>query len=137
MSTHALARQLKQFGIAPGHTSDGSARGYSRHQFEDAFSRYLPAILDATVKASDTQLRPEGWPASSPNDDASDSSENPATALSRDASDTLTLGSLGSAPLDVVTSDGEMATGKWTPQYAEAESERLRRKFPDLERPTT
>jgi hypothetical protein len=138
LSPHALARQLKQFGIAPGRTRDGSARGYSRHQFEDAFSRYLPAIPYATVKASETELFPDGGrPANHPNHDSSDSSENPAAALSGDVSDTLTLGSLGWASLDAVAPGAEKATEKWTPHYAEAESERLRRKFPDLEGPTT
>lgn len=44
MTTNQLARQLRHFGISPGQlkfAGDHNLRGYERHQFEDAFSRYL------------------------------------------------------------------------------------------------
>jgi hypothetical protein len=47
LTTHALARQLKPFTVAPRHTRDGSARGYAKEQFDDAFSRYLPPLPSA------------------------------------------------------------------------------------------
>ncbi|MDR3415612.1 MAG: DUF3631 domain-containing protein [Nevskia sp.] len=40
-----IAKLLKRYGIAPGtiRTGDGTAKGYKREQFADAFARYLPA----------------------------------------------------------------------------------------------
>jgi Protein of unknown function (DUF3631) len=134
LSTHALAKQFKQFGIAPRHTRDGSARGYSLHQFEDAFSRYLPALLDGTVKASDTAFQPLEKKIG--NHDSSDAAEVPAPSLDTESSDTLTVPTADSGSPDAVRSSRDPDAGRWKPEYAEAESERLRRKFPEFDRPT-
>lgn len=43
-----LARRLREFGITPNQTfrfGDSTAKGYSLHQFTDAFARYLPVSV--------------------------------------------------------------------------------------------
>lgn len=68
ITTHALARLLKAFGIAPvtmrfnRRTKDGEVtskpdKGYAQGQFEDAFARYLAAVdaPDQTVTSSQTE----------------------------------------------------------------------------------
>ncbi len=44
MSPRQLAARLKPFGVQPGSLRDGAktGKGYTREQFADAFSRYLP-----------------------------------------------------------------------------------------------
>lgn len=46
-----LALRLKKFGIKPRQNPAGTARGYYRSDFKDAFSRYLPSEAS---EASDT-----------------------------------------------------------------------------------
>ena len=56
ITKNGLARLLKVFAISPGTvwTAARSAKGYKREQFEDAFSRYLPAAPNGTVRPSGT-----------------------------------------------------------------------------------
>jgi hypothetical protein len=42
MTARELARKLKPYGIRSQTVGDGSARGYKRSQFEDAWERYCP-----------------------------------------------------------------------------------------------
>jgi hypothetical protein len=37
-----LGQRLREYSIKTGHTGDKSERGYYRHQFADAFDRYIP-----------------------------------------------------------------------------------------------
>jgi Protein of unknown function (DUF3631) len=59
MTARALAKLLRPYAIAPH--SDGKARGYSKEQFEDAWTRYLPP---ATVNPSESQSQSEKQPIS-------------------------------------------------------------------------
>lgn len=73
-TTNKLARRLRHFGIAPGHNSDKSMRGYWLGFFHDAFARYirpetsepseLPAELDeckdGSVLTDDSKCPPDG-----------------------------------------------------------------------------
>jgi hypothetical protein len=51
LNAHGLARRLGRFGIGPSRTA--AIRGYSRHDFIDAWSRYL-SIETVTSVISDT-----------------------------------------------------------------------------------
>ncbi|MGH8867920.1 MAG: DUF3631 domain-containing protein [Actinomycetes bacterium] len=42
LTTSGLASRLRPYGIRPRHNSAGSARGYRREDFADAFARYAP-----------------------------------------------------------------------------------------------
>jgi hypothetical protein len=115
LSTHTLARQLKGFGITPGHTRDGSARGYSIDQFEDVFARYLEPTTQESVKASNPASPapvPEGVTA------RPDGLTIPPTTRESDGVD--------------ATAALPPATGDVEDEYADAELERIMRKFPDL-----
>lgn len=86
LTTHKLADRLRHYKIGP--KSNGSARGYRREDFADAFSRYLGAGVSASVKPSKEQVS---------TDDASDTltvqsvrPSTPSGALSSE-NDTLTL----------------------------------------------
>lgn len=54
MTSHQLARQLKEFRITPGsiRVGDLTAKGYYLKKFEDCFRRYLPASSAAAVTPS-------------------------------------------------------------------------------------
>jgi hypothetical protein len=119
LTAHALARQLKQFGIAPRHTRDGLARGYSRGQFDDAFSRYLPSTPDGTVKTSDTE---SAHRAEIPSLEASAQAVIP---LSASASDGLTINAAEAGSPDSRGSSADALPEKWGQAYADAESQRL------------
>jgi hypothetical protein len=130
LTTNALARQLKPFEITPRHTRDGLARGYKRSQFEDAFSRYLPPLRPATVKASEDEPPDEDGQLS-PSVAAFGGSRAHEPRESGGTSDGLTVSRTGAiAP---ATAAGPQA--HWTAEYAEEESERIRAKFADLFNP--
>jgi uncharacterized protein DUF3631 len=133
LTAHALAKQLKQFGIAPGHTRDGSARGYSRGQFDDAFFRYLPALREVSVKASDAAVLGEGKRVSDRQSDArADTSDEAAVALPKTGSDALTLGDPNRPRAGVPGPSADATNSRWTQEYVDAECERLQKKFPNL-----
>ena len=52
LNPRGLAQQLRKYGIEPKPQRDGDRvfRGYSRAQFEDAWSRYLPALGPAAME---------------------------------------------------------------------------------------
>ncbi len=56
ITVRQLARQLGEFGIAPGtiRTEAGTARGYKKEAFKDAWSRYLPFRSDTTTQVNAT-----------------------------------------------------------------------------------
>jgi hypothetical protein len=113
LSTHTLARQLKGFGITPGHTRDGSARGYSIDQFDDVFARYLEPTAEESVKASNPV------------------SAAPAPGGASASPDGLTVARTTGLSDDVeATPDLPPAAGSI--EDADAEYERIRLKFPDL-----
>ena len=68
ITVRQLARQLAPFGIAPGtiRTGSGTARGYKKEAFKDAWSRYLPFSSDtpsqvnATAGLSPISIRHKG-----------------------------------------------------------------------------
>ncbi|MGH6673880.1 MAG: DUF3631 domain-containing protein [Xanthobacteraceae bacterium] len=51
LTRHRLAALLAPFGIRPQtiRIGTGTAKGYQRAQFDDAFARYLPATIEQTV----------------------------------------------------------------------------------------
>jgi putative DNA primase/helicase len=51
LTQNSLARILKPLGISPNNVGpeNSRARGYKREQFQDAFERYLPPIMDPEV----------------------------------------------------------------------------------------
>lgn len=131
LSTHSLAKQLKRYKIKPRHLRDGSARGYSKDQFDEVFMRYLPPSSARSVKASDELLVAEvdeqrGNGAGPKNPDIPTRPE--------DRSDALTLptaGANGPPPgLDKLGVSGDESADDEA--YADAEFERLQRKFPGL-----
>jgi uncharacterized protein DUF3631 len=111
LTTHALARQLKAFGIAPGHMRDGAARGYSRDQFEDVFDRYLSSDSPQSVKPSKPSTAESG---SSP------------------ALDALTFATPSRDTHGEAFASDPPATARSEAELADAEYERLRNKFPEL-----
>jgi hypothetical protein len=53
-----LARALKRWGVHPEKIrfqSGGALQGYQRHQFDDAWQRYLPAGLDQNTRNTGTK----------------------------------------------------------------------------------
>ena len=58
-----LGRRLREYSITTGHSGDKSERGYHRHDFADAFARYLPhaEMVSEGVQAvqGDSDLRQE------------------------------------------------------------------------------
>jgi putative DNA primase/helicase len=93
LSSHALARLLKPFGIAPARI-DNQTRGWRRDQFDEAFARYLPPA--ATVKVSQMA----GFRASQRDEQTSlefggDGCEEPANPQDRAICDGLTVGKGG------------------------------------------
>jgi hypothetical protein len=86
MTARALAKLVRPYAIAPH--SDGKARGYSKKQFEDAWTRYLPP---ATVNPSESQLQSEKQPISTrQSEDSTDTCESGANPHQDWVSDGLT-----------------------------------------------
>jgi hypothetical protein len=90
ISTHTLAAMMVEFRIFPGKNPSGSARGYHRDQFEDAWARYLVAKCPnrPSVNQSGTLLNESNRPDSA----NSDTHGMPTASVdidTTDASDTL------------------------------------------------
>jgi hypothetical protein len=134
LTPHSLAKQLRPFSIAPGHTRDGSARGYSEDQFDEVFSRYLPALIDASVKPSEAAAPGQDQEITDRQRDGSpDGSEGP-PAAPEDGSDVLTVPSADTPAGALGRSREATTTDEYTEDRADADAEyeRLHEKFPDL-----
>lgn len=59
LTPHRLARMLHPYRISSSRNSVGSARGYVRHEFADAWERYLPPPAE---KRQERPKRPNGDP---------------------------------------------------------------------------
>jgi hypothetical protein len=55
LTTTGLAGMLRPYGIRPGRNTTGSARGYDKAFFADAFARYLPSAPVRTRQEGDDQ----------------------------------------------------------------------------------
>ena len=54
ITTRAVADRLKAFGIVPKPNAQGTARGYDRDRFEDAWTRYPPSKPSMRQNANET-----------------------------------------------------------------------------------
>ena len=89
ITTRAVADRLKAFGIVPRQNEGGTARGYHRQRFEDAWSRYPAAEAsechNLNKNRSESALSKRGAPP------IADTSRMPKSPTSPGASDALTL----------------------------------------------
>ncbi len=61
LTTTALSRLLRPYGIKPGHNTAKTARGYDKTWFTDAFARYLPSEpVHPSKQATDQPKPPDG-----------------------------------------------------------------------------
>ena len=61
LTPHRLARMLHPYRISSTHNAANTARGYLRHEFLDAWERYLPSVPEEASEASEaSRPSPEG-----------------------------------------------------------------------------
>ena len=98
ITTRAVADRLKGFGIVPKPNAQGTARGYHRERFEDAWTRYPP--FKPSTRQNANGNRAEVAFSSRQTPSGTDAPKTAGTAMNIGASDVLTLQKRGTEGQD-------------------------------------
>jgi Protein of unknown function (DUF3631) len=113
LTAHKLAARLREYGVKPRRNTAGTARGYRREDFADAWRRFLP---DPRQEASERQNRRSEPDTSPPSDTSNRQTVGTDSALTS-ASDNLTVSDGGSGK--PIGSGPCHRCGKPTPRYSQ------------------